>query len=77
MKTKFEIKKTTQRNQKNGSFYVEFAPNHDEHDDDVKKCDVIETSKIDDPIYLESVRIELFDLLDEMFGIEFTNHFEK
>jgi hypothetical protein len=74
MKTKFEIKMITNRNLKNGLFYVEFIPTHDDVDDFVKKCDQIEQSKIDDPIYLENARI---DLLDEMLGVEFTNKFEK
>ena len=75
--TKFEITLLTKRNLKNGLFYVEFIPTNDEFDDYVKKCDEIEQSKIDDPVYLESVRIELFDLLEEMFGIEFTDKYEK
>ena len=75
--TKFEIILLTKRNLKNGFFYVEFIPSNDEFDDFVKKCDEIISEKIDDPVYLENVRIELFDLLAEMFGSEFTNQFEK
>lgn len=77
MKTKFEIELTKKQQIENGLFYVEFASIVDPFDDYAKKIDQINETQLDDPVYLENVRIELFDLLDEMCGSEFTNQFEK
>lgn len=55
-------------------FYVEFVPDN-EYDDSVKKCDTITQETLDDYVYLESVKVELYNLLTEMFGTEFTDQY--
>ena len=55
-------------------FYVEFVPDN-EYDDCVKKCDTITQETLDDYVYLESVKVELYNLLTEMFGTEFTDQY--
>ena len=55
-------------------FYVEFVPDN-EYDDSVKKCDTVTQETLDDYVYLESVKVELYNLLTEMFGAEFTDQY--
>lgn len=55
-------------------FYVEFVPDN-EYDDSVKKCDTVTQETLDDYVYLESVKVELYNLLTEMFGTEFTDQY--
>ena len=55
-------------------FYVEFVPDN-EYDDSVKKCDTITQETLDDYVYLESFKVELYNLLTEMFGTEFTDQY--
>ena len=55
-------------------FYIEFVPDN-EYDDSVKKCDTITQETLDDYVYLESVKVELYNLLTEMFGTEFTDQY--
>ncbi len=72
---KFTIKLADSRRSYENNYYVEYVPNND-YDDDVKKCDTIPYALIQDPIYLEEVRIELYGILQDKFGTEFTNQFE-
>ncbi len=58
----------------NSLLYVEFVPDN-EYDDTVKKCDTITQETLDDYIYLESVKTELYNILSEMFGVEFTDKY--
>jgi hypothetical protein len=58
----------------NSLLYVEFVPDS-EYDDTVKKCDTITQETLDDYIYLESVKTELYNILSEMFGVEFTDKY--
>ena len=58
----------------NSLFYVEFVPDN-EYDDAVKKCDTVSQATLDDYVYLESVKVELYNLLTEMFGTEFTDQY--
>ena len=55
-------------------FYIEFVPDN-EYDDSLKKCDTITQETLDDYVYLESVKVELYNLLTEMFGTEFTDQY--
>lgn len=77
MKTKFEIALTKKNRIENGLFYVEFSSSVDPFDDYAKKIDQTDETQLNDAVYLENVRIELFDILAEMCGSEFTNQFEK
>jgi len=72
---KFEIILTLKRRVENDIYYVEYAPNNDEYDDQVKKCDTVPLDQIEDLIYLEQVTIELFSILEDKFGTEFTNQY--
>jgi hypothetical protein len=56
-------------------FYVEFVPDN-EYDDAVKKNDTVTQATLDDYIYLESVKVELYNLLSEIFGTQFTDKYE-
>jgi hypothetical protein len=56
-------------------FYVEFIPDN-EYDDAVKKSDTILKDQIEDLVYLQGVTTELYDLLEEIYGTEFTDKYE-
>jgi hypothetical protein len=72
---KFLIELHKKNRQSDGNIYVEFIPDN-EFENDVKKCDVIPSDQITDYGYLEAVTTELFNLLAEMYGAEFTNKYE-
>jgi hypothetical protein len=72
---KFTIKLTTSRRIYDGNYYVEYIPDN-EYDDKVKKCDIVPYDQIEDLVYLEQVRVELYDILEDMFGSEFNNKYE-
>ena len=72
---KFTIKLADSRRIYDGNFYVEYVPNN-EYDDDVKKCDIVPYDQIEDLVYLEQVTVELYDILEDKFGSEFTNKYE-
>jgi hypothetical protein len=76
MKELFKIKLTKSKSLKNGFYYVEITPDDADYFDDVKKCETIEASLVNDAIYLESARVQVFNLLEEMFGSEFTDKYE-
>jgi hypothetical protein len=71
---KFTIKLADSRRSYENNYYVEYVPNND-YDDDVKKCDTIPYALIQDPIYLEEVRIELYGILEDKFGADFTSKY--
>jgi hypothetical protein len=71
---KFTIKLADSRRIYDGNFYVEYVPNN-EYDDDVKKCDIVPYDQIEDLIYLEQVTVELFNILEDKFGVEFTDKY--
>jgi hypothetical protein len=71
----FNIELTKKIRQGNDLFYVEFVPQN-EYDDVVKKCDAITSEQITDYLYLEKVKTELYNLLSEMYGTEFTDKYE-
>lgn len=71
----FLIELNKKQRQSDGNVYVEFIPDN-EYGNDVKKCDVIPYEQITDYVYLEAVKTELFNLLAEMYGAEFTNKYE-
>jgi hypothetical protein len=58
----------------NNLFYIEFVPDN-EYEDVVKKNDTVTQATLDDYVYLESVKVELYNLLTEMFGTEFTDQY--
>jgi hypothetical protein len=72
---KFTIKLADNRRIYDGNFYVEYVPNN-EYDDEVKKCDIVPYDQIEDLVYLEQVTVELYDILEDKFGSEFTNKYE-
>jgi hypothetical protein len=72
---KFEIILTLKRRVENEIYYVEYSPNNDEYDDQVKKCDTVPLNQIEDLIYLEQVTVELFNILEDKFGVEFTDKY--
>jgi hypothetical protein len=71
----FNIEITKKVRQGENLFYVEFVPQN-EYDDVVKKCDTIPSEEITDYLYLENVKTELYNLLVEMYGTEFTDKYE-
>lgn len=71
----FLIRIETKRREIENKIYVEFVPDN-EFEQIVKKCDLIESEQINDYVYLENVKIELFDALKDAFGSEFTNKYE-
>jgi hypothetical protein len=71
---KFTIKLADSRRIYDGNFYVEYVPNN-EYDDDVKKCDTVPYDQIEDLVYLEQVTVELFNILEDKFGVEFTDKY--
>jgi hypothetical protein len=72
---KFTIKLADSRRIYDGNFYVEYVPNN-EYDDDVKKCDIVPYDQIEDLVYLEQVTVELYGILEDKFGTEFTDKYE-
>lgn len=71
----FNIELAKKVRQGDNLFYVEFVPQN-EYDDVVKKCDTIPSEEITDYLYLENVKTELYNLLVEMYGTEFTDKYE-
>lgn len=72
---KFVIILIFKKRQHDGTYYVEYAPDN-EYDEDVKKCDIIPANQVTDLVYLEQVTIELYGILKDKFGTEFTNKYE-
>jgi len=72
---KFIIKLITEVRQDNNLVYVEFVPNN-EYEYIVKKCDTIPSDEVTDYVYLESVKTELYNILEDMYGQEFTDKYE-
>jgi hypothetical protein len=72
--TPFLIILSTKRRVENSLFYVEFVPDN-EYEFEVKKSDTVSQATLDDYVYLESVKVELYNLLTEMFGAEFTDQY--
>lgn len=70
----FNIELTKKVRQSNDLFYVEFVPDN-EYDETVKKCDIVSKATLEDYVYLESVKVELYNLLTEMYGTEFTDKY--
>jgi len=71
----FLIEINKKQRQHDGNVYIEFIPDN-EFENDVKKCDIIPSEQITDYVYLEAVKTELFNLLVDMYGVEFTNKYE-
>ena len=71
---KFTIILVFKKRQHDGTYYVEYAPDN-EYDDDVKKCDTIIANQVEDLIYLEQVTVELYTILEDKFGTEFTSKY--
>lgn len=72
---KFIIKLITEVRQDNNLVYVEFVPNN-EYEYIVKKCDTIASDEVTDYVYLENVKTELYNILEDMYGQEFTDKYE-
>lgn len=72
---KFLIKLLTQRRSQNDKIYVEFVPDN-EYDDNIKKCDEIDSEQVNDYGYLEQVKVDLYDGLEDAYKEEFTNKYE-
>lgn len=72
---KFLIELHKKQRQTENNYYVEFIPDN-EFENDVKKCDLIPFDQINDYGYLEEVKTDLFNLLVEKYGSEFTNKYE-
>jgi hypothetical protein len=72
---KFTIELIKKVRQENDMLYVEFIPQN-EYDETVKKCDVIPSAEVSDYVYLESVKTEMYDILEDMYGTEFTDKYE-
>jgi len=73
--TPFTIIEIKKMRLENNLFYVEFVPNN-EYDDVVKKNDTVTQETLEDYLYLESVKIELYNLLEDLYGTEFTDKYE-
>jgi hypothetical protein len=71
----FKIELAKKIRQGNNLFYVEFVPDN-EYDEIVRKCDTITLDQVTDYIYLESVKTELYNILEDMYGTEFTDKYE-
>jgi hypothetical protein len=71
----FLIELHKKQRQSDGNVYVEFIPDN-EFENDVKKCDIIPSEQLTDYVYLEAVKTELFNLLSEMYGTDFTHKYE-
>lgn len=74
-KEKFTIIIETKRRELDRKYYVEIVPDN-EYERTIKKCDLIDQELINDPNYLESIRRELFQGLEEAYGELFTLNFE-
>ena len=55
-------------------YYVEYVPDN-EYDDDVKITDTVSQQVIDDLTFQNAKRILLYDLLEDMYGSEFTDKY--
>lgn len=73
--TPFTIIEIKKMRVENNLFYVEFVPDN-EYYDVVKKNDTVTQETLEDYVYLESVKIELYNLLEDMYGTEFTDKYE-
>lgn len=71
----FKIKLEKKIRQGDNLFYVEFIPDN-EYDEIVRKCDTITLDQVTDYVYLESVKTELYNILEDIYGTEFTNKYE-
>jgi hypothetical protein len=71
----FKIELAKKIRQGNNLFYVEFVPDN-EYDEIVRKCDTITLDQVTDYVYLESVKTELYNILEDMYGTEFTDKYE-
>jgi len=72
---KFIIELSKEVRQDTNMLYVEFIPKN-EYNEIVKKCDTIPVEEVSDYVYLESVKVELYNLLTEIYGTEFTDKYE-
>jgi hypothetical protein len=72
---KFIIELSKEVRQDNNMLYVEFIPKN-EYNEIVKKCDTIPVEKVSDYVYLESVKVEFYNFLTEIYGKEFTDKYE-
>lgn len=72
---KFVIILVLKKRQHDGTYYVEYVPDN-EYDDEVKKCDTVSANQVEDLIYLEQVTVELYNILEDKFGTEFTDQYE-
>ena len=72
---KFIIELSKEVRQDNNMLYVEFIPKN-EYNEIVKKCDTIPVEEVSDYVYLESVKVELYNLLTKIYGTEFTDKYE-
>jgi len=74
---RFTIKKCKQVFLSENEIYVEFAPDNQQYEYQIKKCETINNESIlEDPYYLEDMRVSIFIDLSNLFGSEFTNKFE-
>ena len=71
----FNIELAKKVRQENNLFYVEFVPQN-EYEDIVKKCDTIPLDEVTNYVYLENVKTELYSLLEDLYGAEFTDKYE-
>jgi hypothetical protein len=55
-------------------YYVEYVPDN-EYDDDVKTADMASQQDIDDLIFQNTKRTLLYDLLEDMYGADFTSKY--
>jgi hypothetical protein len=55
-------------------YYVEYVPDN-EYDDDVKAADTASQQDIDDLIFQNTKRTLLYDLLEDMYGADFTSKY--
>lgn len=72
---KFLIELIKKVRQDNDLYYVEFSPQN-EYEDKVRKFDIIPLNEIEDYIYLEGVKTEMYNILEDMYGKEFTDKYE-
>jgi len=72
---KFIIELSKEVRQDTNMLYVEFIPKN-EYNEIIKKCDTIPVEEVSDYVYLESVKVELYNLLTEIYGTEFTDKYE-
>jgi len=70
----FNIELAIKVQQGGNLFYVEFIPQN-EYYDIVKKCDKVSKVTLEDSLYLESVKSELYNILTDIYKTEFTNNY--